>query len=200
MPKNTTILLIRHAEKPGGDDTGLAVAGQERAQAYVVYFQNYPPNAPPIKLDYLFASEDSDNSHRPKLTLKPLAQALDLKINHDYKDKDYAALVAEINGDSKYDNSQILICWHHHTILDLAAEFLKGQPSLPEGSNWPSSWPGGVFGWLLQLSFDGIGGVVPNQSSCINQRLMFDDNGPNPPGLAKLTPSQPDQPAQTGGQ
>jgi hypothetical protein len=51
MTKNTNILLIRHAEKPDSG-IGLAVAGQERAQAYVVYFQNYLINSNLVTLNY----------------------------------------------------------------------------------------------------------------------------------------------------
>lgn len=198
MPKNTTILMIRHAEKPDDDnDPGLAVAGQERAQAYVVYFQNYPPGGKPIKLNYLFASEDSKESHRPKLTLKPLAQALNLQTNLDYKDKDYGNLATEINGNSKYDQSQILICWHHGHILDLAGVGALGvDPSkLPASSNWPPNpWPGEVFGWLLQISYDANGNVIPAQTMCINQKLMYDDHGLNPPAvMVKLKPSTSNQ-------
>ena len=74
MPKNTNILMIRHAEKPdSGSD--LAVAGQERAQAYVVYFRNYSINSSLVKLDYLFAAANSSASQRPQLTIQPLAAA-----------------------------------------------------------------------------------------------------------------------------
>ena len=50
MPKNTNILMVRHAEKP---DSGrdLSVTGQERAQAYAVYFQNYILNGTVLELN-----------------------------------------------------------------------------------------------------------------------------------------------------
>jgi hypothetical protein len=64
MPKNASILMIRHAERPD-TGTGLSVAGQERAQAYVIYFQNYLLNSNPVKLDYLMAAADSSESYRP---------------------------------------------------------------------------------------------------------------------------------------
>jgi hypothetical protein len=50
MPKNTSILMVRHAEKPdSGKD--LSVTGQERAHAYAVYFQNYVLNGAMLKLN-----------------------------------------------------------------------------------------------------------------------------------------------------
>ena len=72
MPKNTNILMIRHGEKPKSG-TGLAVAGQERAQAYSIYFQNYLLNSSPVKLNHLFAAANSNASHRPVLTITPLS-------------------------------------------------------------------------------------------------------------------------------
>jgi hypothetical protein len=71
--------MIRHAEKPAaGPD--LAVPGQERAQAYAVYFQNYSLNSSLVKLDYLFAAADSSESQRPRLTILPLAARIGLAI------------------------------------------------------------------------------------------------------------------------
>jgi hypothetical protein len=63
MPKNTNFLMVRHAEKPDSGNE-LSVAGQERAHAYAVYFQNYALNGTLIKLNYIFASADSSQSER----------------------------------------------------------------------------------------------------------------------------------------
>jgi len=174
MPKNTNILLIRHAEKPDDDkDPTLAVAGQERAQAYVVYFQNFSINSAPIKLNYLFSTAKSPESNRPYLTIEPLAQTLGLSINNHHKDKHYGKVATDILQNSKYDNSNILICWHHGEILELAHALGAPQSSLP------STWNGAVFGWVIQLVFDSNGklSVLPT----INQQLMYDDYGKNPP-------------------
>lgn len=179
MPKNTNILMIRHGEKPKSG-TGLAVAGQERAQAYSIYFQNYLLNSSPVKLNYLFAAANSNASHRPVLTITPLSTATGLKINQKHKDKDYQKVATDILTNSKYDGSSILICWHHGEILKLAAAL--GAKGLPPSSNWPGpKWPGQVFGWVLQLCYDGNGNIVPSQTVCINQKLMYDDHGQNPP-------------------
>jgi hypothetical protein len=182
MPKNADILMIRHAEKPHSGK-GLAVAGQERAQAYAVYFQNYSLNSNLVKLDYLFAAADSSASQRPRLTIEPLAKATGLTINDKHKDKDYQKVADDILHNSKYDGSDILICWHHGEILQLAAAL--GAKGLPPQSNWPAPpWPGDVFGWVLQLCYDGDGNVIPSQTVCANQQLMFDDYGKNPPAAA----------------
>jgi phosphohistidine phosphatase SixA len=172
MPTNTNVLLIRHAEKPDDDhDKGLAVAGQERAQAYVVYFRNYPSQAHPLKLDHVFAAQDSGKSHRPRLTITPLAEALDLVIDLDYEDKDVKGAAAAILA---LDDANVLVCWHHGEILELAHKLGAPHHTLPP------KWPGDVFGWLLQLSFDAKGKL---SVSVVDQQLMYDDYGKPPPAL-----------------
>lgn len=180
MPKNTNILLIRHAEKPDAG-TGLSETGQERAQAYAVYFQQHSINGNPVKLSYLFCAADSDSSHRPRLTIEPLAKATGLDINDKHPDKDYAKLAQDILQHSKYDNTDLLICWHHEEILALAAALGVNPAVLPPASNWPVSWPGRAFGWLLQICFDGIGNIAASQTLCTSQQLMYGDYGQNPP-------------------
>jgi hypothetical protein len=178
MPKNTTILMIRHAEKPkAGNDPKLAVPGQERAQAYVAYFQNYAIDSKPVRIDHIFAAKDSTKSHRPKLTVKPLAKALGIRPNHHYEDKDTTRAAAAI---AKLDDAQVLVCWHHGKILELAKKL--GAPK----NTLPPKWPGDVFGWLLQLRFDADGALAV---SVVGQKLMYDDYGKEPPAV--LTPSTP---------
>lgn len=171
MPKNTNILIIRHAEKPESG-TGLAIAGQARAQAYVAYFQNYSLNSNLVTPDYLFAAADSPESCRPRLTIQPLATVLGLEIDDKHKNKDYQKVVDDILQNLKYNHSNILICWHHGEILDLATAL--------GAKNLPSCWPDDVFGWVLQICYDDQGSIIPSQMICGNQQLMYDDYGKNP--------------------
>ena len=53
-------------------------------------------------------------------------------------------------GSTDYTKQNILICWHHGEILDLANLLLKKHP--PPG--WSTKWPGEVFGLLLWISYD----------------------------------------------
>jgi phosphohistidine phosphatase SixA len=183
MPKNTNIFMVRHAEKPdSGSD--LSVAGQERAHAYAVYFQNYVLNGTRLKLNYIVATADSSQSERPRLTMEPLAEAMGMEINDRYQENDYERLADHILQNSKYDHSNILICWHHGEILELAAALGVDASKLPAESHWPSPpWPGEVFGWLLQVCYDTDGNLIPSQTLCINQQLMYDDYGKNPPTI-----------------
>jgi hypothetical protein len=180
MPRKTTILLTRHAEKPEGGPL-LAVAGQARAQAYTVYFQNYVRNARPLTLHYLFAAADSDESHRPRLTITPLADALGLPINDTYKDKDYQKLAREILTEPGYNHTNILICWHHGEMLNLATALGVDADQLPPEAHWPEAkplkkpWPKEVYGWVLQLHYDRDGKIDPQQTKCVKQHLMYTD-------------------------
>jgi hypothetical protein len=177
MPANATIYLIRHGEKP---DTGpgLSKAGQERADAYVKYFQSLKnPAGETIHWDFLFASEESDASDRPVLTITPLAKALAKSIDNTYKDKDYVKLKDHIAAHAKdrYASANILICWHHGEILQLA-EALGASPSvLPPSSDWPAKWPGDVFGWLLKIYYQEDGTLHHKETQAINEKLMADD-------------------------
>ncbi len=181
MPQNTTILLIRHAEKPESGPV-LAVDGQARAQAYIVYFQNYVTNAQPVTLHYLFAAADSNESHRPRLTITPLANARGLPIHDTYKDKDYQKLAQEILREPQYNNTNILICWHHGELLDLAAALGVDADKLPHHAHWPKAkppqkkpWPEDVYGWVLQLSYGADGKIDPHHTKCVKQHLMYTD-------------------------
>lgn len=180
MPTSANVLLVRHAEKPESG-TGLAPAGQARAQAYVAYFQSYAIGTDTLKLDYLFATADSHDSHRPRLTITPLAQALGLTIDDKHADKDYGKVADDLLTHGKYDGSNVLVCWHHGEILELAAALGASASTLPPSSSWPTKWPDEVFGWVLQLCYDADGRLIPAQTLCLSQRLMYDDCGQQPP-------------------
>jgi broad specificity phosphatase PhoE len=170
MPINTNILLIRHAEKPADQsDSGLNLAGQARAMAYIVYFQNFKINSKLIKLDYLFATAVSGHSNRPYLTIQPLAQTLTLPIDNHFMntDEEVAALANYLQTDPKFNNANILICWHHEKLLQIADALGAPHHTLPD------DWPDPVYGWLIQLSFDANGRLA--ESITIEEKLMYDD-------------------------
>jgi len=149
MLASSTVLLIRHAEKPDSGK-GLSPMGQARADGYAAYFPSLPLR-PKGHYDHLYASKNSEESHRPKLTLTPLAHALDMHVDTPHSDKHYAKLTDTLLDPSNdYSKQNILICWHHGEILKLANLLLKKQ-SPPA---WPTKWPGDVFGWLLWISYD----------------------------------------------
>jgi hypothetical protein len=165
--KDTTILVIRHAEKPAsGFD--LTPDGYKRADAYVGYFTNFTTSTGPIKLDYLFAATDSKGSHRPRLTIEPLSKATGLAIDTSFKSKDFQKLVDAIH--SKSFGKNILICWHHEAIPQLA-QALGADPGklFPDGK-----WPDDVYNWVIQLRYGPDGSLV--DAKRINENLMPGDS------------------------
>jgi hypothetical protein len=166
--KDTTVLVIRHAEKPD-EGYDLTPVGYQRAKAYVRYFQNLTIDGKPVTLDHLFAAADSKGSHRPRLTLEPLSKATGLPIDQRFEAKQYQGLASDLR--AKPHGAQILICWHHGDIPELL-QALGANPEklLPHGK-----WPDDVFGWMIQLRYNDKGELVGAKR--INENLMPDDAG-----------------------
>jgi broad specificity phosphatase PhoE len=96
MP-TTDIMLIRHAEKPDDEDSGvdkkgnpdkhdLIVRGWQRAGALVQFFANpRDPNGPIKRPATIFATAPSSQSasKRPLHTVTPLAELLGIDIDSD---------------------------------------------------------------------------------------------------------------------
>jgi hypothetical protein len=175
--------MIRHGEKPEiQGDVRLTVSGQARAQAYTIYFQHYLlADARSITLSHLFAAADSDTSHRSRLTIEPLGQALGLPIDATYADADFQELADVLLRDPRYDDGTTLICWHHERLLPLAVALGVRSHALSRRARWPDVWPAEVYGWVLQLCYDEDGSLVPAQTCCRNQQLMYGDHGQDPP-------------------
>jgi broad specificity phosphatase PhoE len=169
--QGTTILIIRHAEKPD-DGSGLSPEGQARANAYVNYFKSFKIDGQPLKLTTLFAAADSKESHRPRLTLEPLSKALGLTIDCRFKNKKFRELADEIQ--SKFHGKTILIAWHHGEIPALL-QALGADPNqiIPH-----AKWPGDVYGWLIQLRYDPEGHLI--ETKAINENLLPDDANKQP--------------------
>jgi hypothetical protein len=173
MPADATILIIRHGERPDSG-TGLAPAGRQRALAYPGFFAAYP-------IARLYAAANSTESCRPQLTLLPLAATLDLSIDDATADVDYAQLAAQISRDPTLAGATSLICWHHGYVLELAKALGVNPSHLPKSATWPDKWPGHIYGWLLVLVFDHAGKIKTSATCCVNQKLMHDDHGHDPP-------------------
>ena len=176
MPACSTIVLIRHAEKAKSGH-GLSSAGHARANAYVQYLQNFTALEGPVtRWDHIFASKKTDESHRPMLTVTPLSAALGIPIHQQYADEDFVKLVKHIREKrDHYAGQNILICWHHGRILQLAAALGASPATLPPNSAWPSHWPESVYGWLLAIHYTADGCLSLDQTRAINEALMPDD-------------------------
>jgi hypothetical protein len=71
----------------------------------------------------------------------------------------------------KYNNSNMLICWHHETILNFAAAIGADNNHLPASAAWPAAWPRDQYGWLLQICFDSNGHINVPQTKRVMEPL-----------------------------
>jgi len=170
--KNATILVIRHAEKPE-DGLELTPAGEARARAYAGYFAGFKVDGQPVKLDHIFCTADTKGSHRPRLTVTPLSQALKLPLDNRFTTKNPAALTGEIRGHAH--GKAILICWHHGEIPAVLSGLGANPAAVLPGGVWPDK----VFGWLVELQYDDQGRLQTAQ--CVHEHLMPDDQEGNQP-------------------
>jgi hypothetical protein len=164
-PKNSVVLIIRHAEDADSGD-GISSLGQKRADAYKNYFLNLTVDSKRLEPQLLFAAKDSKKSHRPRLTVEPFAKAVKLKIDTRFGNNQSADLAAALRADQQ--GKVILICWRHPYVPALLGA-LGANPKtfLPNGK-----WPGSVYNWVIQLSFDQDGRLIPSSSRRIDEHLM----------------------------
>ena len=167
-PKNSVVLIIRHAEDADTGD-GISSLGQKRADAYTNYFLNLTVDSKHLEPQVIFAAKDSKKSHRPRLTVEPLAQAAKLKIDTRFGNSRSAELAADLR--AKYQGKVILICWRHPYVPALLdALGVNAKTFLPNGK-----WPGAVFNWVILLSFDQEGRLIPSSSRRIEEHLVPGD-------------------------
>ena len=168
-PKDAVVLIIRHAED-GATDRGLTPRGQERAEAYKNYFLNLTVDSKRLKPTVIFAAKDSKQSHRPRLTLEPFAKAANLKIDTRFGNNQSTDLAADLRANQQ--EKVILICWRHQYVPGLLhALGAKPEDLLPRGK-----WPAPVFDWVILLSFDQNGRLIPGSSRRINEHLLPGDS------------------------
>jgi len=168
-PKNSVVLIIRHAEDADSGD-GISPLGEKRAEAYQNYFLNFTVDSKRLKPKVVFAAKDSKKSHRPRLTVEPFAKAANLKIDTRFGNNQSAELAADLRANDH--GKVILICWRHPYIPALLGA-LGANPKtfLPNGK-----WPGAVYDWVILLSFDQDGRLIPSSSRRINEHLLPGDS------------------------
>lgn len=175
----TKIMLIRHAEKPDDEDSGidqkgnpdkhdLTVRGWQRAGALVQFFANpRDPNGPIKRPAVIFATEPSSQtaSKRPLHTVTPLAKFLNLNVDSTIAEGSEDALVkAAIAA-----NGVVLIAWHHEKIPAIADLILQNQSA-------PQKWPSDRFDvvWIFNRA-------APNAPWTFSQapQLLLAGDSPN---------------------
>jgi hypothetical protein len=167
-PKDSVVLIIRHAED-GGPGRDLAPRGHERAEAYKNYFLNFTVDSKRLEPDVVLAAKDSKQSHRPRLTVEPFAKAAKLKIDTRFGNNQCTELAADLR--ENHQGKVSLICWRHPYVPDLLRALgAKPEDLLPRGK-----WPGSVYDWVILLSFDQNGRLIPASSRRINEHLIPGD-------------------------
>jgi broad specificity phosphatase PhoE len=166
--RNTTVLIVRHAEKP---DVGreLNAQGQQRAAAYADYFAPLKLADETLTPQRLIATADSPQSIRPRQTLIPLSQRLQLPIEQPFANNDVDKLVSQLRDSNQAKT--ILIAWHHGHINKLIGAFGGNGPALIGQPKWPV----GVYDWLIVLRFDDKGQLVESRSEKVQEHLMPGD-------------------------
>jgi hypothetical protein len=168
-PKNSVILIIRHAENPTNGH-GLSPRGEERAKGYVKYFESFTVDGKRREPDVIFVATDSKHSHRPRLTVEPFAKAAKLPIDNRFGNNQPSDLAAELRANQQ--GKVILVCWHHGQIPDLLRALGVAPETLVPGGKWPRD----VYDWVIMVSFDENGRVIPESTRRINEHLLQGDS------------------------
>lgn len=168
-PKNSVILIIRHAENPANGH-GLSPRGEERAKAYINYFQNLTVDSKQLEPNAVIVAADSKHSHRPRLTVQPFAKAANLPIDNRFANKQPADVAAELR--ASYQGKIILVCWHHGQIPAL----LRALGAAPETLLPNGKWPRDVYDWVIMISFDENGHVIPASARRITEHVLQGDS------------------------
>src|SRR5207249_379188 len=168
-PKDALVLIIRHAED-GGPGHDLAPRGHERAEAYKSYFLNFTVDSKRLEPNVVLAAKDSKQSHRPRLTVEPFAKAAKLKIDAHFGNNQSTELAADLRANQQ--EKVVVICWRHGNIPALLRALgAKPEDLLPRGK-----WPNSVYDWVILLSYDQDGHLIPASTQRINEHLMPGDS------------------------
>jgi hypothetical protein len=167
-PKNSVVLIIRHAENPA-NGRGLSPRGEERAEAYKNYFQSFTVDGKRREPEAVVVAADSKHSHRPRLTVERFAKAAKLPIDNRFANKQPADLAAELR--ANYQGKVILVCWHHGQIPAV----LRALGAAPETLLPNGKWPRTVYDWVIMVSYDENGRLIPESTRRISEHLLPGD-------------------------
>jgi len=166
----TTIMLIRHAERPEGDeppfgvdragsrcDESLTPVGWQRATALAALFApdgGEPPTGL-VRPRALFAStpRKKDGSKRSLQTISPLADKLGLEVDTDFGRSDVKALAERV----LRTPGPVLISWQREYLPEIV-DALGEVDSTP-----PDPWPEDRFDVIWVLTRNGAQGWVFSQ-------------------------------------
>jgi broad specificity phosphatase PhoE len=167
-PRDSVVLIIRHAEKPASG-RGLSPLGERRAREYVRFFREFTVDSKPLHLSAIYAAADSEESERSRLTVAPLSRALNLPVNARFKNKQHDKLASELR--ARQQGKTVLVCWHRGEMANFLGELGADADSLLPGGDWPDD----AFDWVIQLTYDGEGRIIPAGTRRISEHLLPGD-------------------------
>lgn len=160
------ILILRHAEKLENGNT-LSTRGQERAAALAPYLaetNSFLTYGSPVAI-YAMAAPNGDSSLGPIETVTPLANRLKLTLIDTYERDNYKKMAEEIKKNPAYHGKNIVICWEHAVIPELARAFGALQT--------PSKWTSDIYDRIWLITFAASGKATFQH---IPQRLLYSDS------------------------
>jgi hypothetical protein len=177
-----TILLVRHAEKPGEDfpgpgltpdgkknDKSLVIRGWQRAGAWAALFALSPADYPRPNVVYAAKPEEDGDSKsaRPFETSLPTADRLHLDVVTTSGIGDETKLVKEIVGLT----GVVLVFWEHKAICAAIVPALLDGQEIPDV---PTKWDGDRFD--VALRFDRAPPKAPWSFRQLSLRLLSGDS------------------------
>ena len=160
------VIVMRHAEKPAVGNE-LSTRGWERAAALAPYLlrnhQLLKFGAPSVLI--AAGQKRPTSSVRSIQTLQPLARALNIKVQTQFKPDQYEEMVQYVKDNPSFQGRVVAIAWEHHSLPALV-HALGVNPQ-------PPHWSGDVFDRLWVVTYLPDGSV---DFQDIPQRLLFGDS------------------------
>ena len=139
----TTILLLRHAEEPKDTNSlDLSDTGRDRAEKLASFI----PKQFAVP-DFIFAAAPTEASVRSYLTVRPLADSIEARIDGSYKARDFGMLASKLLADPAFVGKLIVVCWTHSELPALASSLNVRLGDFPE------KWDEQVFNLIFQLTY-----------------------------------------------
>lgn len=160
------IILLRHAEKLDQTNT-LNIRGQIRAAALAPYLdetESLLTFGPPVAI-YAMGAPTGESSLRAIQTVTPLAERLKLTVNETFAPDNFKKMVEDIKKNPAYHGKNIVICWEHNNLAEIARAFGALLS--------PSRWNSDVYDRLWVITFSSSGKATLQN---LPQRLLFGDS------------------------
>jgi len=170
--------MIRHGAKlpktPEGEDpVGLSPLGVERSQALVKVFG---PGSK-YNIGYIIAQHPKEDGKedRPYLTILPTAQSFGWadnkdKFNHKIHRDDAADVVDAVNNFDGPGN--IVVCWEHGQLTDIAQAFGVNNPEDPTYPKYPDDRFDLI--WTLEYPYNTINSITSEHCPGLDDKYIND--------------------------